>query len=1119
MSNCAERFPLSSPQEQIWFHQAFLPGTPLYNIGGCLRIDGAISTRALHEALRAVVAEADALRIVLAPGDTVPTQEFRDRIEFTVATPDFSAAADPERSAWDWMRADFTRPFDLHGGPLFDFALVRVSETRHYWFHKYHHLIVDGWGISQVVRRVGELYSALVRGTPPEGNGLGSYRSFIASELAYLGSPRYADDQRYWSAKLRELPEPIARDHDDPAPSRHVPWVIDRDVYDALTGFCRAADASLFHLLVAAICAYFARTTDRGDLLLGVPALNRRTQSEKATVGLYAGLKPARLTFDPRLTPAGFLQRIRSELSRDYRHYRFPLGRMTRGPGLPGRAPTGLFDVVLSFERHDYDATFSDHGVHMEALLNGFEQNGLAIFVRDYHDKRDVRVDFCSNEAAFTGAEISGLVAGVETLLREMCAHPQQPMGRLNTLSSTDRVRVREWSRGPSEDVWPGCVHDWISQCARRHPERAAVSCGDATLTYAELDRRANGLAWRLRELGIGPETCVGIGLGRSPSLLIAVLAVLKAGGSYVPIDGSYPRERIQWMVKDARVGLVLCDRGDVEWLPAEGVRLAHVDDPDETADDAPISHACPDNLAYVMYTSGSTGRPKGVMVSHRSLANYLGFSVAAYDLTAAPGVVPLHSSLGFDATVTSLLAPLLAGGCVDVLPGPNGLAALCEAMCDRRDYSLVKVTPSHLSVLEEELGRRDQWSKPRVVVLGGEALNDAALDFWRTRAPGTRIINEYGPTEAAVGCSVFEALPQSSGGTTPIGRPIWNTRLYVLDRGMELVPAGAVGELYIGGEGLARGYVGAPGLTAERFVADPFGEVPGGRLYRSGDLARYRDDGTLEYIGRRDEQVKLRGHRVELGEVEAVVRTHPDVRDVAVRVDEDEGGHPRLVGYVVGANGRAPGAAELKRHARRWLPEVMVPAAWVTMERLPLTINGKVDRKQLPPACDAGRQDAGTDGEPRTELERELTAIWSQVLGVRHVGTNDNFFDFGGDSILALRIASRASAAGIEIGLGQIFKHQTVSALARVARRVNLTAPAAADEPVTASVPLSPIQVLAARAGFTGCESLQPVHRAGGVAAGGPTIRGDHPGRPGRASSGAATPCPGARWRVDSTR
>jgi amino acid adenylation domain-containing protein/non-ribosomal peptide synthase protein (TIGR01720 family) len=1052
MDGFGQTYSLSFPQEQIWFHEAFLPGIPLYNIGGSLLIEGPLDPIRFREALRATIAQADALRIVLHPTDAVPVQEFRDFAEFSLETYEFPDDA----KARDWMVDQFNVPFALYDSPLFHFALIRISAVRHYWFYKYHHLINDGWGISLVVQRVAAHYAALSDRRADTENEHRTYRDFITAERSYSNSARYREDQQYWSEKLRLLPESLARKRDHASPSKNLSVTIERELLDAVGAQFRAYDASVFHVFVAAICAYFARTAGCDEILLGLPALNRRSQSEKNTVGLYAGLKPALFRFDPRMAASDLVQKIRLELTRDYRHYRFPLAKMGHVGALHDGLPTGLFDVVLSFEIHDYDAVFHGSPVHMEALLNRYEQNGLVIFVRDYHSKEDPQIYFSYNTGAFGEADIRAASDGILTFVREIQAAPGSPLGRLSMVPRNDRSRLQSWSAGPSRSVGERCVHEAISSQARANGDRTAVLWGSTAISHRELECSANGLAWRLRSLGVVVECCVGIALGRSPSLLIAVLAVLKAGAAYVPIDSTNPRERIRSILEDAGVRLVIAEPGELEWLAAGKVRVECVD-PRESAESAPPSDSDPDSLAYVIYTSGSTGRPKGVMVSHRSIVNYVAFSVERYGLQNTAGVVPLHSSMGFDATATSLLAPLIGGSCVELLSGASGLAAVSEAMRGGRDFQLLKLTPSHLPALEDELGSGGDWSRPELLVLGGEALHDTSLKFWREAAPHTRVINEYGPTEAAVGCCVFEAAGEPRAGVTPIGFPIWNTRLYVLDCEMEPVPIGAIGELYIGGMGLARGYVSRPGLTAECFVPDPFAGTAGQRLYRTGDLARYLEDGSLEFRGRRDEQVKLRGHRIELGEIEEVMRSHPAVRDIVVQL-ENEGPFSRLIAYVIAADGPAPTPEQLRRHARQQLPETMIPSAWIELDRFPLTTNGKLDRKHLPRVQEQRRRDDAPAREARSALERELLAIWSQILGVSEVGPEDNFFDLGGDSILALRIASKARVAGIKVGLPDIFRCQTVAALAAAAQRQSHEAPAE-EEGAALDAPLTPIQ------------------------------------------------------------
>jgi amino acid adenylation domain-containing protein len=582
------------------------------------------------------------------------------------------------------------------------------------------------------------------------------------------------------------------------------------------------------------------------------------------------------------------------------------------------------------------------------------------------------------------------------------------------------------------------CVHHLFESQAARTPEAIALTHGDCELTYRELDERSNRLAHYLRGLGVGPEILVAVVLNRSPELVVGLLGVLKAGGAYVPLDPSYPAERLAFMLADAGAPVLLTSSDLLGRLPQHEAYVVRVDrDADAIAkwpSTSPDGGAAPDNLAYVIYTSGSTGFPKGAMIVHRGLSNYLIWAARAYGVTGGVGA-PIHSSVAFDLTVTSLFLPLLVGRRVDLLDEGQGVESLAEALRQSSDYSLVKITPAHLQLLGRQIDPEEAAGRTRAFVVGGEQLTAEHVTFWREHAPETLIINEYGPTETVVGCCVY-TLPSegSTAGAFPIGRPIARTRLYVLDGLMQPVPFGVVGELYIGGAGVARGYLGRPSLTSERFVPDPFADGPGARLYRSGDLARRRPDGMLEFLGRADDQVKIRGHRIEPGEVESALARHPVVRGAAVVAREDRSGDRRLVAYLTVEPGReSPSTADLRAFLGRTLPAPMIPSAFVVADALPLTPNGKVDRTSLP-APEGDRPDLGVPFEaPRTSAEEAVARAWADVLGVGRVGVRDNFFDLGGHSLLATQVASRLrEALGVEVPVRLLFEAPTVAALAR---------------------------------------------------------------------------------------
>ena len=590
------------------------------------------------------------------------------------------------------------------------------------------------------------------------------------------------------------------------------------------------------------------------------------------------------------------------------------------------------------------------------------------------------------------------------------------------------------------------CAHELFEQQVDRNPEAVALVFGNRQVSYRELNERANRVAHHLRRRGVGPDVLVGVCLNRSPELVIALLAVWKAGGAYVPLDPAYPPERLSFMIGDAQTLVLLTEEKCRPLFSSSNDHLICLDsdwpiiarEPGEN----PTPVARPANLAYVIYTSGSTGQPKGAMIVHHGLVNYLWWAITAY--AVEPGrSVPVHTSVSFDLTVTSLYTPLLAGGSVELLPEDVGAQNLLAALLREGDRGLLKITPAHLELLGHQITAEQAAGMSRALVIGGENLLAENLRLWREHAPATRLINEYGPTETVVGCCVHEVQPADpQNGSVPIGRPIANTQLHVLDSNLEPVPPGAIGELYIGGAGVARGYLNRPELTAERFLPDPFSEVRGKRLYKSGDLARYRTDGTLEYLGRADDQVKIRGYRVELGEIEATLGAQPQVRSCTVLAREDEPGDKQLVAYVVSRDGGAPRTEDLRAFLKEKLPEFMVPARFVHLDSLPLTPNGKVDRKALP-APSREVSGAGEGGVPCTETEKRVATIWSELLKVDGIGMHDDFFDLGGDSMTAVALLAHLHEIfDVDLELASLFDRPTIASLSEAVDILVLTSP-----------------------------------------------------------------------------
>ncbi|MBV8202908.1 MAG: amino acid adenylation domain-containing protein, partial [Acidobacteria bacterium] len=659
------------------------------------------------------------------------------------------------------------------------------------------------------------------------------------------------------------------------------------------------------------------------------------------------------------------------------------------------------------------------------------------------------------------------LASRLLTLIGSAAASPRSAAGELEVLGGEERHRLLVDFNATAVPLGaPSSVRAWFEEQAARTPQAIAVELRQERLTFAELDARAERLAAALRRLGVGPDVLVGIGLERTPQLLVALLGTWKAGGAYLPLEPGHPEERLAWLLAETGAPVVLTSAALGERFTAVAARVGaplarpavlRVDGGGggDSGGGAGSGQAGPgegmadrgalaerreraDNLAYVIYTSGSTGRPKGVMITHRGLLNYLRWAVSAY-AAAGRDAAPVHSPLGFDLTVTSLFAPLLAGRTVVLIPEEHGVEGLAAAMRERGGFSLVKLTPSHLVVLTQWLQPEQAAGRAGALVIGGEALAAESLFFWRAHARTTRLINEYGPTETVVGCTVYEVPPDVGiAGPVPIGRPIANTRAYVADARLMPVPAGVAGELFIGGPGLARGYLGRPDLTAERFVPDPFGGEPGARLYRTGDLARHGEDGNLHFLGRRDGQVKLHGFRIEPAEVEAALVSLAAVREAAVVVREDTPGDRRLVAYLVPA-GPAPRSGELRELLLAKLPPYMVPSAFVALDALPLSPRGKVDRAALPaPGSERPSDEAYV--APESASEEILCAVLGKVLGVEQVSVDDNFFVLGGDSMRSVQIVALARERGLTFSVEDLFRHQTVRKLA-----AQLAAPRAA--------------------------------------------------------------------------
>lgn len=1023
---------LASPQREIFLEHERGRSASLHNISHYLEIDGGIECERFRRALAKAVAGCDCLRIALEGEGGIPDFRILEQVDLPFQETDLGGEADPEAAALAWIERSVSLPFDLFRPPLFRFHLLRLGPERHFFLATYHHLVIDGWGARLVVRRILDAYNGCEPDAPYP-----RYVDFLERDRAYLASARFRRDAAYWQERFRTLP-PALLPAAPGAATRKAALAVARDRWAVLVRVAAERGATPVSVFLAAIVGFFGRLRRQADVAIGVSAANRPTAVLRETAGMFSGILPARLSLDPGRSFSAHLAEAAAELRAGYRHQHYPLSALNRGLRLLAAGRSQLFEISLSFEPNDYTGLLAG-GARLRApvvVFSGVARLPLHIAIRDYDGEKPVMVDFECSLAAFGEAEISALPGRFGAFLDGVLADPEARLGDLPLMPETESRKIAEFSRAGSGTVGEadGTVVAEIERAMRERPQAEAVWSEARALSYGELDRLSGALAARLAGEGIGgegigAESPVGICLDRSPELVVALLAVLRAGGVFLPLDPELPGKRLAAMIEDAAPRLVLTRSGPAASLDGAKTRLLLLDRMD--ADFGGGSHSAalrPDRLAYILFTSGSTGRPKGCMNTHGGLANRLAWMQAMFGLTPDDAVLQ-KTPFSFDVSVWELLWPLARGArLVLARPGGHRDAAYLAGLIGGQGVTTIHFVPSMLRAFLEAPESAACRSLRRVLC-SGEALSRDLVERFGATLPA-ELFNLYGPTEAAIDVTAGRCdFGQPDEGVS-IGAPMAGVVLRVLDSRMRPLPVGAPGELHIGGIQLGRGYAGRPGLTAERFVADPSGP-PGSRLYRTGDLVRWREDGTLDHLGRLDHQVKLRGFRIELGEIEGALTALPSLRGAAVTLRPGPGGQDRLVAYVATEAGTDDGT--LRRHLAERLPEYMVPAVFVFLDEMPLTASGKVDRQALPAPPQPNPEKAFA--APVSAVETILARIWEEVLGAESIGTGDNFFELGGDSILAMRVVSRAARHGIRLAVRDLFAARTIAALAASAR------------------------------------------------------------------------------------
>lgn len=1109
-----DKLPLSDSQKQLWVFHQLNPDTSAYHIAFMLTLKGNLVESALRQSLQDIVNRHESLRTVFLQENNRPYAKVLSGVEITL--PVIGLRCDDETETElkikQWQESLVKTPFDLEQGPLIRIQLLERASNHFELILVLHHLIADGWSRGILLRELAGNY----RNHLEERTIVGSVESaFPALEIQYadhvlqqqewLKGEQCAQHRAYWKQQLADVSElnlPSDRQRSLHFASQTCTRTFSLVETNAIKALAKQSGATVFMLLLAIFKLLLHRYSNQSDIAVGVPVAGRSSAKVESLIGFFVNTLVIRSHVDSELSFPAWLKQVQATLSDALQHQDIPFPEVVEAVGaarVAGKNP--LFRVMFQVQSSGYQLqnaeslspSSSGAGASGAGLLG--EMPGLSLsqqWIEPGETKFDMSWHIIERDGQLLSAveyrmglferdRVQTMLDSFHTLVSQAVATPDQQLCQFSLLSDSEKEQIlTQWSqKGALSRLLP-CLPAKFEEQVEKTPDVIAVhqvateNNPQKSLTYQHLNHKANKIAHWLRSEGIDSGCLVGICLSPGPDLIAALLATIKAGGVYVPLDPSLPADRLRYMVKDAKPTVLVANRNCLPSGLAEEIAASVLYLDTEEHLIAQPGHNLsisiqPEDLAYVIYTSGSTGKPKGTQLTHGGLINYLNWCLSAYPVSEGCGAL-VQSSVGFDATITSLFAPLLAGKQVVFQQEATEVESLLEALSG--EFSFIKLTPSHLSALQPLLNPQviDRSRLPKALIIGGEALHSHHISLWQEHFPEVSLFNEYGPTEAVVGCCVHQVTSEDRGNI-PIGTPINGVQLYVLDEQKQPVPAGVPGELYVGGAGVAQGYLNRSTLTAERFISNPFatagneGDMPGSTLYKTGDLVAYRTDGSLEYLGRIDSQIKLRGFRIEPGEIEQALTKHSQVSQAAVVLREVENKR-ELAAYVVtkkSANNKLDKSdenitADLRQYLNQVLPSYMVPAHIVSVDALPLTANGKLDQSKLPaPHAERGSQKSV---QPRNRKEAILLEVWNQILNTPDISIYDNFFDLGGDSISGMQIVSKARSQGLQLTPTQLFQHQTIAEQAVIATEIASTDTEASSQEIPeGNIPFSPIQ------------------------------------------------------------
>jgi len=1023
-------FELTTAQRGLWFSQKVSPSAIL-NIAEAVEIHGQVKPAMFQRSVRRVLAEAEQLRVRITESSGHPLQVVQPLDDKDCTYLDLSGDSDPRGAIQRWMQDEVARPVDLARDAPWLSALLKAGDGNYFWYHRAHHTVCDGYGGGLVARRLADIYTAYANGAEPEPSVFSTVQATVETEIAYRNSRHFHKDREYWLQQLDRLPEAVTLSRSTHGHGLSTQLLrstghLSAAAAQRLTAIAKTAGVSVPQVLVTIIAAYYQRVTGVDDLVFSMPISGRINGVLRQAVGVCANMVPIRLRFTRELTFSELLGQVSKLVLQALRHQRYRYEDLRRDLGMVLQ-DQNIAWLGINIEPFDYRLNFNGASTTSHNLSNSSTED-LIVFVYDRGTASGLRFDLDANPLLYSAAELDEHCSRLSFLLEQILRDPGKRLRDYGVIAEKEvRRLVSDWNQ-TSGEVPDTCLPEVVSRWAGRFPEAVAVEFEGVRLSYRQLHERSVRQARALIAYGVKPGDIVAVALPRSERVLITLLAIMRTGAAYLPMDLDNPQERTALVLEDAVPSLVIAEGDEFDlsgfpiWSP-EDLEATTCDDLTEP------NFITPQGRAYVLYTSGSTGRPKGVEITHRNLSNFLEGMRQELRPSRDSCFLALTTVI-FDIAGLELFLPLMVGAHVimapsDAVHNPSVLAHLIH----RCGVTFVQATPSVWRIL---LAAPQMKLDGVHALVGGESLNpDLAV---RLMGLASRVTHFYGPTETTVWSTAFE-LKEVTGAQPPIGRPILNTQVYVLDGEKELVPTGVTGELYIGGAGVANGYFKRPDLTEERFVPNVFAN-DGSRMFRTGDLVRWNENGLLEFVGRADDQVKVKGRRIELGEIEAVLLQHPSVAQAGVAVHHDRDAELSLSGYLVWRTGTSSDLDSVRTYLAARLPAYMIPANFINLDALPLTANGKLNRKALPKPEKTAR---ALQAVPLTPVEKKLAALWTQILKVDSVGLHDSFFELGGDSLCAAQMAAEFPAwFAKELPIGVLFKTPTIAGLAPILEQVN---------------------------------------------------------------------------------